>query len=74
MPADVEISDLCGRLLADEQRRRGMSDEEFAEYLEVDYTTLWRWKNGRNLGKAVRVLIPLALRRNESVLDDGIHA
>lgn len=43
-----------------------LTENQLAEHLGVDPTTLWRWRSGKSLGKAAQILIPLLIPCNET--------
>lgn len=56
---DAGTVDIINRTLDTVKYERGLNETELADFLTVNVTTVWRWRQGRNLCPAARVLLPL---------------
>ncbi len=44
------------------RQEENLTEEALAKHLGVEASTLWRWRNGKSLGKSTRILIPLVIK------------
>lgn len=59
---ELELKTIINEVLNDIRRREELeTDVALAAHLQVDYTTIYRWRKGE-IGEAARILIPHAYR------------
>lgn len=54
-----DVTEIVNATLDRVRYERKLNEEQLAAALDLDPTTLWRWRKGKSLGKLGTVLIPL---------------
>jgi transcriptional regulator with XRE-family HTH domain len=61
-----EVTTLINEILDRVRQERVLSETGLAEHLNIDPSTLWRWRNGERLCKSTEILLPLAINHRQS--------
>lgn len=67
----TEITTIINAALDRMRDEQSLTESELARACGVDESTLWRWRNGKNLSKSTRILIPLVVQRKQIVIDQA---
>jgi transcriptional regulator with XRE-family HTH domain len=60
-------AELINEILERERRARGITWKEFAAQHHVNTATIWKWRRGRDIGTAVDILVPLAIKHCDAL-------
>lgn len=58
----MDITAIVNATLDRVRQEQNLTEEALARELGVESSTLWRWRQGKNIGKSTRILIPLILQ------------
>ena len=58
----MDITPIVNAALDRMRREEDLTEEALAKQLGVELSTLWRWRNGKNISKSARILIPLVVK------------
>jgi len=55
----METKSILNKALNLYAEKTGFSDAQMAKKLGINTTTIWRWRRGERLGKALPILLPI---------------
>jgi hypothetical protein len=64
-------AELINEILELERRTRGITWKELAAEHKVNTATLWKWRRGRDIGPAVDMLVPLAIKHCAALSEEA---
>ena len=67
----MDITPIVNAALDRMRQEQNLTEEALAKELGVESSTLWRWRQGKHLGKSTRILIPLIIKEPPQVAEQA---